>query len=272
MHSSTKYSVYIFIDLYNIILLFQCNWSWQIIRTENFCSSLHPLHRVSLYYLYNSFIFLSPGELSCKLLMFLPTFCVAVTIFTMCLIAYDRRIAINKITATDGRRGPGILMYTLSVWLLGLAISSPTFYEYSVYTATVRVGSESQSSSEEVDGESHDHGVNVTTYRACGSHGIVQYFEQVYATLVTLILYVLPLIFILYNYVMIFLFIWKKETELKRNRNEPTQTSSNRVISSNTSRVLKMLFAVITIFTFAWAPYFFLFFREVCIILYPMAH
>ncbi|XP_071825451.1 tachykinin-like peptides receptor 86C isoform X2 [Apostichopus japonicus] len=201
----------------------------------------------------------SLGDIGCKLVMFLPNFCVAVTIFTLCVIAYDRRIAINNMATATERKGPGVLIITSSIWILGFVVSAPTFYEYSVYTKTVVTGAESGSSSEEVDIEMNST-VNVTSHRACGSHDIVESFEKVYATLLTLFIYILPLIFILCNYILIFRYIWKREMELNKTRNESRQ--NKRVMSSNTSRVLKMLIAVIAIFTIAWAPYFFLFFRE----------
>ena len=83
----------------------------------------------------------------------------------------------------------GLIATLVAIWLLSLAGSSPQFYEYSLY--------------EHFEEEENE------TEIACGSHGIAENFESIYAGVVVCIAYILPLVVIILNYSNLAYFLWK---------------------------------------------------------------
>ncbi|XP_030836042.1 neuropeptide FF receptor 2-like [Strongylocentrotus purpuratus] len=72
------------------------------------------------------------GNAGCKLMMFLPNFCIASSIYTMVFIAHDRRVTI-LINQPRVHQKSRIYLDPLLVWFLSLIMAAPAFYEYSVY-------------------------------------------------------------------------------------------------------------------------------------------
>ena len=134
------------------------------------------------------------------------------------------------------------------VWLVACIISSPQLYEYRVYYKR--------------DEETNQ------TQKVCGSEGIVEHFETVYAAIVFVLAYFLPLLILLICYVKISLFVWRHG---ERFRHTDTETQNNEAatsqigdqletrISKRKEKVLKMLITIAVSFIVLWTPYFILF-------------
>ena len=196
----------------------------------------------------------------------------------MIFIAEDRRrMVINSRPRFHNRTT--IVLANFTIWLLSLAVAAPALYEYSVYEK--HYYSEGSGSGEIVIDESGSReiiepgsGVNPNeTFLACGSHGIAENFEKVYAALLFVLIYLLPLVIISIDYLLIGLYIRRKAKEMSAHMNNGPTTGvegaegrsggGGSSLSKGKYRVLKML--VLLVFTFAvcWAPYFTIFVREV---------
>ena len=210
-------------------------------------------------------ISLFPGNSGCRLVMFLPNFCIAASIITMIAIAVDRRSAVvnsKPMFATS----IAIAAANIAIWVLSLIVAAPALYEYSVYEKEYGASGSGEIKDESGSHEIIDFGSGFDpngTYLACGSHGIAKNFEKIYATLLFVTIYLLPLVIISGNYLSIWLFVRQKAKEISENLDNGVSGGGGGAISKGKYKILKMLLLVVFVFAVAWAPYFTIFVREV---------
>ena len=122
------------------------------------------------------------------------------------------------------------VVYIISgIWIWSVMVSAPQLYEYSIY-------------------ERYEHGQNVTS---CGSHDIVEHFETIYAIVIIVISYTLPLILITVSYAGILAYIWK--------------TVDGRVSEhlQIKMKIVRVVVIITVVFILLWSPYFVMFGMEV---------
>lgn len=147
----------------------------------------------------------------------------------MVAIAIDRTREIiygKKLTLQEARK------IIFGIWLWSIATSSPQIYEYSAYVK-------------------YDEEYNITS---CGSHDIVENFETIYASVVIVISYVIPLVLITINYARIIIFVWKAGNTLAAIESQ---------VLKKRMRIVRLLITVTVVFVLLWSPYFVLFGMEV---------
>ena len=184
------------------------------------------------------------GMAVCKIIMFFPTFIIMSTIFTIVATATDRyRVMIRHQTLS--KRGAFIIVGI--IWVVSAAISAPQIYEYNVY-------------------KSVDDDTNMTL-TACGSEGIVEQFETIYASCLMVVYYVSSLMLTI-CYGRIAFVVWKNAKRFQVTQTEQLNSTSvtfnsgsrlGKKISARKIKVFKMLASVTLTFIFLWTPYFVLF-------------
>ena len=182
---------------------------------------------------------------ACKLVQFIPLFIVMAAIFTIVVIAVDRfRVMLYRKTLY---RWKSLVVVGL-IWLVSCGISAPQLYEYSVYYKT----------NEETN----------RTQKVCGSEGLAEHFETVYAAAVFVLAYCVPLLILLICYTQISVLVWKHGKRFRStdseilNNDAATIRNSGQLetrISKRKVKVLKMLIAIAVSFIVLWTPYFILF-------------
>ncbi|XP_041376757.1 histamine H2 receptor-like [Gigantopelta aegis] len=175
----------------------------------------------------------STGNIGCKIIMSGPLLTITCSITTMVVMSFDRHVAIvyQKILT----QMQAVLLVGL-VWMISMAMTGPQIYEYSTY--------------HKFDADDNE------TEVACGSHGIEENFELIYASCVVALCYFLPLALIIINYVRVVAFL-KKVT-----RESSMGQSVTSVVSKATVNVLRMLITVTAVFALLWLPFFVLFTME----------
>ena len=189
-----------------------------------------------------------PGNVVCKLVMFVPKFIIMSAVFTILTVAADRyRVMIHR--KTLDRRGA--LIVVCVIWIVAACFSSPQFYEYNVYEIAH-------------EAEGND------TIIACGSEGIVEHFETVYAS-IFLLTYFIAVLLLNFWYGRISYFIWKHARRFQSaqahdespaegdHENTVSFGRLEEMISKRKIRVLKMLISLTGTFVILWTPYFVLF-------------
>ncbi|XP_064598788.1 neuropeptide FF receptor 2-like [Liolophura sinensis] len=172
------------------------------------------------------------GDVGCKLIQFVPQFSIMCSISTMVAISFDRLFAI---TEQKYMRLRVTAVLIALIWVIALATSAPQLYEYSVSLEV-----------EEYDNDTHV---------SCGSHDIPENFETVYACIVLVVSYVLPLMLIAGNYGRLVVFLYKRSVVTTGTR---LGQGGNHVMRSKI-KVLKLLICLTVIFIILWMPYFVLF-------------
>ena len=204
----------------------------------------------------------------CRLVNFLPIWCIATSIYTIMFMSIERyrSIVLSFSVQLSKRKVKYVIALT---WLGAVLIGSPTIVEYHVYTA--HSGNES--------------------HLACGSEGVTRMFSILNALMLLFICYVIPLIVICVNYGRIILFILKRTARRHvpginldiqvpgpSQANQPSSSTgkgpsettrnparsvaavsgglSNSAVSKNKVRILKMLAIVALLFALSWLPYF----------------
>ncbi|XP_052075698.1 neuropeptide FF receptor 2-like isoform X1 [Mytilus californianus] len=168
------------------------------------------------------------GDPVCKMIMFIPLLSISSSISTMVAIAVDRFREIIKRHKLLSKQAMYVIMVS---WVWSVVVSSPQLYEYSVYS-------------------NYDEEYNVTS---CGSHDIVENFETVYAVIVIVLSYVVPLILITISYVKIMIFVWKTG---KNVAGKESQVLKKRM------KIVRLLITITVVFALLWSPYFALFGME----------
>ena len=179
--------------------------------------------------------------------MFVPKFIIMSAVFTMLTVAADRYRVMIQRKSLDRR---GALIVVCVIWIGAACFSAPQFYEYNVY---------------EVENEA---ATNVTV-TACGSEGIIEHFETVYAS-VFLLTYFVSVLLINFWYGRIAYFIWDHARSFQSAQaqgeqpdvGDPEFNASYRLgemINKRKIRVFKMLVSLTGAFVVLWTPYFVLF-------------
>lgn len=170
-------------------------------------------------------------------MMFIPMVSVTVSILTMVILSVDRyRLIVRQDHLHHRHHRIAILI----IWVLGIALASPTIYEYNLY--------------EKVDEEYTN-----TTIIACGSKGIVENFEMCYSIIILVMSYGIPLLIIAGCYSRVLVHVWKNTMKV----NGPEQNSGGGQLMKIRVKIMKMLFTMTLVFALLWAPFFVLFTMEV---------
>ena len=178
--------------------------------------------------------------------MFIPLLTVTSSICTIICIAGDRyRVMIYRQTL---HRWESIVVVCL-IWLVAFCVSAPQLYEYNIYYKTNEATNSVQLS--------------------CGSERIVEQFETIYAIVVFVLLYCLPLLILAFCYIRISALVWKNAKRIRSTvaaelpTNNPTNSNHIRqlesMISARKIKVLQMLISITVAFVVLWTPYFILF-------------
>ena len=180
--------------------------------------------------------------------MFIPLLTVTSSICTIICIAGDRyRVMIYRQTLY---RWESMVIVCL-IWLVAFCVSAPQLYEYNIYYKTNQATNSVQIS--------------------CGSEGIVEQFETIYAAIVFVLLYCLPVFILAFCYIRISALVWKNAKRIRSTiaelpYNNPTNTTQlESMISARKIKVLQMLISITAAFVVLWTPYFILFAIQVCI-------
>ena len=183
--------------------------------------------------------------------MFIPLLTVASTICTIICIAGDRyRVMFYKQTLNRLESTAIVCL----IWLVAFCVSAPQLYEYNIYNKTNPDLNRVQLS--------------------CGSEGIVEKFETIYAAIVFVLLYCLPVLVLAFCYIRISALVWKNAKRMRSmvaelptnnptNDNQTNQLES--MISTRKVKVLQMLISITVAFVLLWTPYFILFAIQVSI-------
>lgn len=167
--------------------------------------------------------------------MFIPKFSVVLSISTMVALAIDRYRAIVTVKQMSIRDA---LIVVGVNWVIAISVSAPQLYEYSVY-------------------EKYEDHSNSTAI-SCGSEGVPEHFETIYAIIVLICSYCVPVAIVVVCYTSTMVYIWKSSKQFNANKlNNSGQVMKKRM------RVLKMLITITVVFAMLWCPYFVLFTIEV---------
>lgn len=183
--------------------------------------------------------------------MFMPKLSVMGAILTIVAIAIDRYRVI-VIQKHINRRGA--LTAIACIWLTSILVSAPQLYEYNVYEDTDEYNS------------------NVT-YISCGSEGIVEHFETVYASCVFVFAFLVPLFILFICYMKLLLYVWRHGKRFRKTQEHRVGESTlkalqkqvrrngriNKMLSVRMVRILKMLIWITATFVGFWTPYFIIF-------------
>ena len=181
--------------------------------------------------------------------MFIPLFTVTSAIYTIIAIAADRyRVMIYRRMLLLKET----LVVVAIVWVLSICVSAPQLYEYSVYSEVNEV-------------------INITQTH-CGSWGIVENFEVIYASIVFVLSYSVPLLVLVFCYTSIAILVLKHAKRFQSNssactnnniRNSSSGSQLETVITTRKVKVLKMLISITIAFVVLWTPCFILFALQV---------
>ncbi|XP_060588872.1 neuropeptide receptor 22-like [Ruditapes philippinarum] len=186
------------------------------------------------------------GGFVCKLTMFIPLLSILGGTLTMVAISLDRyRMYVTKKQPITRRQA---LFVVALIWITAFLISSPHFYEYNVY--------------EDADEKNQNH-----TYTACGSEGIAENFETIYASCVVTLAFLVPVLVLAICYTKVMIHVRKHSRRLRCTQSIPTNascstesiTTTNRMVSAEKIRKLNMLILISTTFIALWTPYFIMF-------------
>ncbi|XP_078578843.1 neuropeptide FF receptor 2-like [Branchiostoma floridae x Branchiostoma japonicum] len=180
------------------------------------------------YHIFNDFQF---DDAMCKLTPFVQGVSVAASVFTFLMIAFDRYKAI--VFPTEPRMTLKAMRKTLvGVWICALAISTPQIFVNNI--EVYREGSES--------------------LHVCYEQWPDVVYKQTYTVMLLAVVYIVPLLSVLYLYGRIFHRMMFKPGprtggNLAANRNKCTGAVSKKRV-----RVIKMLITVVVLFAMSWLP------------------
>jgi hypothetical protein len=171
-------------------------------------------------------------------------------IFTIVAIAIDRYRVI--VTQKQLYR-QGALTAIIVIWIGSVFVSAPQIYEYNVYN------------------DRSEYNSNIT-YKSCGSEGIVEHFETIYASLVFVFAFLVPLFILVVCYTQIMLYVWRhgrrfRATCMRSSGNRPNEERrANKMLTTRMVRLVKMLIWITVTFVALWTPYFIIFAMTVFIV------
>ena len=194
------------------------------------------------------FLYFVSDNFVCKMTMFLPLLSVMGAIFTMVAMAVDRY---RVIVVQKQLYRRGAITAIIAIWITSVFVSAPQLYEYNVYYHT--------------EGDNQNN-----TYKSCGSEGIVENFETIYASLVFIFAFSVPFIILLVCYTKTLLYVWKHTRRFRRTRIQMSQNSSDvdrrndKMLTPRMVKLVKMLVWITATFVVLWTPYFIIFAMTVC--------
>jgi len=163
------------------------------------------------------------------MIMFIPLVTISSSISTMVAIALDR---FREIVQAHKLSQENAIYVISGIWIWSIAISAPQLYEYSAYVK-------------------YEEEYNITS---CGSYDIVEHFETIYATIIIILSYAIPLIAITICYIRTMMFVWKAGKTIA---GIESQIFKKRV------KIVKLLILITVVFAVLWSPYFIVFGIEV---------
>lgn len=188
------------------------------------------------------------GLVACKIIRFLQAMVTYASTYVLVALSIDRYDAItHPMNFTGSWRRARVLV--IVAWILSAAFASPILHFYNT-TETENYGTQ------------------------CWINFDSQWKWQLYMTLVSLTIFVIPAILIATCYIIIVCTIWKKGRQIKTNhRNQHIETrpqmpgsevmddldsrraSSRGLIPKAKVKTIKMTFVIITVFILCWSPY-----------------
>jgi len=189
------------------------------------------------------FLFLISGEVLCKFVHFFPVFLVTCSCYTLVGISFERRHAIlesncPQFTITQALRAIPV------IWTGSFLVSLPTLLEFSLTNVSHE--------------ENHTEQASVQ----CGNTHVPRGLVLTNGILVTLVSFLVPLIWIFINYIKLITFV---KTRCKQVSTIATGdgSQSNGIpvhgyLSKNKFRLIKMFVLMTSSFTVWWTPFFIL--------------
>nr|XP_002732887.1 PREDICTED: probable G-protein coupled receptor 19-like [Saccoglossus kowalevskii] len=172
------------------------------------------------------------GQIACKLVHFLPVFCVSISTYSLVILSHERYLAIVQVLKLKSIENLKRTRKNVCIlWIVSMVIASPEIYEYtSVHRLTL----------------------NETHVTMCGSYNAPRWFQISNAVMLISVVYVIPLITMVINYCRIVVYMMQK----RGNGSHVIGNQVNCAINRNKIRVMEMLIVVTFMFALAWAPFF----------------
>lgn len=191
------------------------------------------------------------GLVACKIIRFLQAMVTYASTYVLVALSIDRYDAItHPMNFTGSWRRAKVLV--IAAWILSAAFASPMLHFYHTK-------------------ETDDYGTQ------CWINFDHQWQWQLYMTLVSLTIFVIPAILIAACYIIIVCTIWKKGKQIRTRTNhlnrhidsrphmpgsevmddvlESRRASSRGLIPKAKVKTIKMTFVIITVFILCWSPY-----------------
>ncbi|XP_046352944.2 RYamide receptor-like [Haliotis rufescens] len=214
--------------LRNVTNLFICNLAISDILLAGIVlpQNLHDVSHPTDYY---------EGVVLCKITNSMPIFCIVVSIYSLVAISCERRKAI-LLRVEPERPGHAALKIIPVIWTGAAVVIIPTVIEYSVYISV-----------------SDDNNISATS---CASVTFSSAASISNGFVLLLTAYIIPLIFILGNYLRILNFL--REHGLCDGSRRRKSTPRGFFIYRHRVKIVKMLILVAALFAISWLPYFIL--------------
>ncbi|KAL5019200.1 hypothetical protein ScPMuIL_004922 [Solemya velum] len=178
------------------------------------------------------------GEFLCKFVNSFPVLCITSSIYTLVGISFERRKAIAESSKPQWTLRK-VSQFISLIWLFSTLVSVPTMVEYSV-------------------AEIYDNERN-SSYLSCTNIKVPRLFSLFNGISILCVSYIIPLIFMWFNYLKLAWFVWKKSKEVSPTGlgNLNADTSNNPfVLFKHRVKIVKMLILVAGLFAVSWLPYF----------------
>ena len=169
---------------------------------------------------------------------FCPVLVISSSIYTLVTVSFERR---QVIIASQGQgqriSNRKIIAVIVFIWAFAIAVSAPTFLEYSVQAIDIKLGN------------------TTTTICSCSS----QFSNELAlgnSILVLIVSYLIPVILMTKNYSQLAFYMWKRLKKIKANLQSTGRNLKNIRLFMQRTRIIKLLVLVAAIFAVSWLPYF----------------
>ena len=168
---------------------------------------------------------------------FSPVLVISSSIYTLVTVSFERR---QVIIASQGQgqriSNRKIIAVIVFIWAFAIAVSAPTFLEYSVQAIEIKLGN------------------TTTSICSCTS----QFSNELAlgnSIFVLIVSYLIPVILMTKNYSQLAFYMWKRLKKIKANLQPVGRNLKVRLFLQRT-RIIKLLVLVAAIFAVSWLPYF----------------
>ncbi|KAL0271664.1 UNVERIFIED_CONTAM: hypothetical protein PYX00_008685 [Menopon gallinae] len=176
---------------------------------------------------------------TCKLLKFSQMFSLYLSTFVLVLIGLDRWTAVKyPMKALSRRRTCN--RFVLTIWVLSLILSSPQILVFHV-----------------------NKGPFYEEFYQCVTYGSYKekWQEDVYIITSIFLMFILPLVVIIWSYVCTFISLTQSEkqfrAEMESRRLLTPELNRRRLIHRARTKSMRIFFVIVIAFVFCWTPYYF---------------